>query len=495
VDLLTRFLGRLCARPPQAGPETDPEGWFGILQTLPNPDPILRHLGYADQVYDSILVDAHVTGEARSLRGALYRLDWRLVSGDPEDAQATRALELCREQMAKPPNPIAGWGEVIWQMVGAILAGYRVHELVWERRDGLLWPQVIDRLRRRFAFDPQGNLLLRSRGQSYQGALTDPRYFVVSRHEASTGNPYGRALLSALFWPWTFKTGGFKYFVRYCERHGLPWPVARYPAGTSDSDQRALEEAVAHMIEAGYLVIPEGDSIELLTPTGSGQQLPQQSLIELCDRQMSKALTGQAYVAEPGQTGARAASEVAETRQYTISDADRTIAVAGMNKIFRLATTANLGPEVAAPKLEFYTEVRGGKEWAEVYQIASQLSDKVSETAFLQEMGLEAAADDSDALRPAASAAPPAGGQAPAQFAAPAPDDPEPDLAALDATIEEDLIEPLRRAVSQYAADGRSLQDLLDHLADILPEMDDRGLTELTSLALSQAALEGMRDA
>ncbi len=46
VRTLTGWLGK-----PMATPETDPQRWFGTLFALPNPDPILRNMGQAEQVY------------------------------------------------------------------------------------------------------------------------------------------------------------------------------------------------------------------------------------------------------------------------------------------------------------------------------------------------------------------------------------------------------------------------------------------------------------
>jgi phage gp29-like protein len=121
--------------------------------------------------------------------------------------------------------------EVMWQMSSAILTGYRPHELVWGMDSGKYLPaQVIDRPSRRIVFNAAGDPLLINKGKM-MGAPFEP--FVISRHMADTNNPYGLALLSSCFWTWTFKTGGWRYFVKYCERHGLPWPFAQYPTGTA----------------------------------------------------------------------------------------------------------------------------------------------------------------------------------------------------------------------------------------------------------------------
>lgn len=290
---------------PVATAETDPERFFSSLASLPNPDPILRKMGRADAVYHSIMMDAHVMGEIRSIRGSFRSHEYRLVVGSENDAKAAAAMELCKDWMhSGPPNPVADWMEVMWQMCSCILTGYKPHELVWGYNiSGKLLPtEVADRPGRRILFDAAANPLLVSKAAPL-GAPVEPYQFTISRHMATTDNPYGMALLSSCFWPWTFKTGGWRYFVKYCERHGLPWPVGRYPQGTSEKDQDALADALASMVESGYVVVQEGTGLELLVPQGGSGSAPQQALISLANREMSKALTSQAMVGEQLEVG------------------------------------------------------------------------------------------------------------------------------------------------------------------------------------------------
>ena len=402
VKTLTGWLGK-----PLATPETDPNRWFGTLFSLPNPDPILRSMGQAEKVYFSIMADAHVIGDVRSIRGNFRSHDYRLLPGDEDDPKSVAAMKLCETWMrSRAPNAVADWLEVMWQMTGAIFSGYRVHEVVWDYIDGKYLPsEVVDRPSRRVRFDATAQPLLISR-DAMLGAPVEPWQFVISRHMADTTNPYGVALLSSCFWPWTFKTGGWRYFVKYCERHGLPWPVGRYPMGTSEPEQNKLADALGNMIEAGYVVLPEGNSVELMVPTGSGTQLPQQNLIDLCNREMSKALTGQAMVSELHGVGSRAASETAAKRQNSINDSDRDIAVAGMGQIFGWITRFNLGDGIAPPKIEFYQHENQGKDRAETYQLVANMGARPSRDAMLEELGIPEAETDADALQPVLPVAP-----------------------------------------------------------------------------------------
>jgi len=484
-----------------AGADTDPH-FFSRLQTLPNPDPVLRAMGLADTVYASIMADPHVAGEIRSIRGEMLGMDYRIVTWDEDNPKAQAARDLCEQWMQREqPNAAADWLETMWQMMAAVLTGYRVHEVVWDIWDGSIMPaEILDRPNRRFLFTPEGRLQLLTRKNPLGQVVDEPHRFLVSRNAASIQNPYGTALLSSCYWPWVFKTGGWKYFVKYCERHGLPWPVARYGVGASDKDQADLARAIEAMTESGYAIVPDGTGVELLVPTSSGSMLPQEALINLCNREMSKALTGQAMIAELTNVGARAASETALTRQSSINDADRGIAASSMSRLFRHITTFNFGEDVPSPELEFFKQKAAGKERAETYRLAADAGARPSKAAMLEELNIPQAKDDDDALLPTTRsttsefAAPRAAGVTLTQ----AERDEEARIAeatrTADAAIEAKILQPIADMLAQYEAEGRTLAEFQAGLAALLDGMDDTERRQFADQALTWSYLQGYVD-
>ena len=508
---------------PIATPETDP-AFFGSLQFLPNPDPILREIGQADDVYRSIMADAHVLGEVRSIRGSFRQLKWRINAG-ADEAKAKASQELCKHWMATtPPNNINNWQELMWQMMGAIFTGYRAHELVWNSVGANILPtQVLDRPGRRFKFDRNGQPLLVSR-ENYMGAPLDyPEQFVISRHSASVDNPYGIALLSSCFWPWTFKTGGWRYFVKFCERHGLPWPIARYPQGTVDKDIGELQDALSAMLENAYAVVPDGTGIELLQAKSSSGTLPQVELINMANREISKALTGQAMIAELHNVGARAATETASKRQEGIHESDRDIASSSMNQIFKWITFFNFGPDVAPPTLEFFKEEAATKERAETYEVAVRLGANPSRSALLEELNIPVAKDESDELKPIQQPTKPIASQpnagtpsglfsrhlggaetrtfagSGARFAR----DIELDDAALASRavlgvsewVSESVFTPALAMLTEYEAAGKTLAEFEADFGKLIGTQDDESLRQMTEGAILLSFLQGVASA
>ena len=503
--------------------------WFNKLMAMPNPDPILRRIGVADAVYASIMADAHVIGDIRSIRGSFHSYRTRVVAGDEDDPRSQAAADLCEYwmQYVKPNAVATDWLEVMWQMSACIFTGYKIHEVVWntvQAKGGsyVLPTRVLDRPNSRFKFDADGQLLLLSR-DSVEGLRFPDYQFVVSRHMATCTNPYGVALLSSCYWPWLFKTGGFKYFMQYCEKYAVPVPFGQYPQGAQEKDIEQFEQSLADFLNNFYVLAPDGSKIELLTPSGGGNQLPQEALIVRCNNEMSKALTGQAVVAELQQVGARAASENAASRQEMINNSDRDISSSGMSEIFRWITVFNFGENVAPPKLEFFTEKQAGKERADAYQAVANMGGRPSRKALLEEMNMPEAEDDADAILPAQS--PVNAAQTPqnqplntdqtafnAQFNETSAADSEGDqrtiaqaradlafenavVEAVDAQFSADVIEPFAVMLEEFEASGKTLAEFHESLGAFLAGVDDGAVRELTEQALTLSALRGAADA
>lgn len=505
------------------GTELAPVGndwaFFNKLSALPNPDPILRRMGTASSVYASIMADAHITGDIRSIRGSFRAHDYRVFVGDEADPRSIKARELCEFWLEhhKPNDVAKDWMEVMWQMCSSIFTGFKVHEVVWGNVNGQWLPIMVkDRANGRFKFDSNGAPLLLSRDHP-NGISVEPYQFVVSRHMATCDNPYGESLLSRCFWPWTFKTGGFKYFMQYCEKFGMPWPFATYPQGASDKEIASLEDAVASMLNNGYVVAPNGTTLDL-KDVGTGSNLPQQAMIDLCNREMSKALTSQAMVSETQAVGSRAAAETAAARQSMVNNADRDIAAGSMSEIFKWITVFNFGDDVAPPTLGFFTEETATLDRAHSYKIAADMGARPSLSGFLEEMGMQPAKDDADAMLPSTQPSQPdqlsaTGGTS--SFSQPnngvwsfnAPEDTlisaakaEIDLEnavidAVDSEFSASVIEPFAEMLAQFEADGKTIHEFQASLGVFLGGIDHSKIIEITQQALTLSALHGAQEA
>lgn len=345
-------------------------GAFGLL---PNPDPILRRLGRRQDVYEAISYDAHVVSELRPIRASLLEFE-HLISPASESSADMRAAELCELVFTRQPAPNTCWGDVWWAIEQAVFHGFSVHEIIWDRVDGMLLPvQILDREQHRFNFNIDNELLLLSPGQPYK-VLDNPHKWLLGRHMPSAANPYGYALFSAVFWPWTFKHRGMRFFSKLAERFGVPWTIGRYPPGTSKEDQDALADALAEMIETAVAAIPQGSEVELLSSGTTMAQAPSERLIKLCNTEISKGLSSQTLATETQGEGSRAASETHNDRGERVAACDRRIVISVMNDLCRAVTELNV-PGADAPTFEFYEEDEARQGWVEVLDKARHIVD------------------------------------------------------------------------------------------------------------------------
>lgn len=456
------------------------------LQFLPNPDPILRRLNRDQEAYEGISMDAHVLGELRSIRSALLGFEWRIEAGG-DSPQDVRALELCERVTSQRPAPGMHWSDVIWTMAQAVFRGYSVHEVVWQRHDGYLLPgAVLDRPHRRFTFGHENELRLRTRANPVEGIELGARKWLLTRHMPSQENPYGVAVFSSCFWPYTFKHSGFRFFVKFAEKYGLPWAIGRYPQGAPKEDQDALADALREMVEDAIAAIPDGSAVELLS-AGDGKDAVHERLINLCNREMSKALTSQTLATEIQGEGSRAASETHRDREVAVNESDRKIIADTFTELFAWITELNI-PNAIPPHFEFWEEGEARKEWVEVLDGARQFLDVPKQFAH-ERLQIPMAGKDEEVLPRTATTQPPAqfqrhrcaGCGEEHSFAAPAfPDQVELEKMLANVGDEElqeqaeALLEPVFDLIRKQGPD-----EALGHLAEAYPDMDDGKLQQM----------------
>lgn len=352
---------------------SDPN-FYGTLQLLPNPDTILRKMGKSQEVFDAIMADAHVIGELRPMRANIITHKWRILPGGdrPEDL---RAFELAQKVYRQRPAPGMGWPDVFWTMQETVLRGQRIHEVVWDVVGGQQTPvRLIDRPNHRFVYGVENELRLLSQENRVLGVPVDPYKFLVSRHMPSYDNPYGVALLSSCFWPYTFKHNGFRYFTKFCEKYGIPWAVGKYPAGTAQAQIDALADGLARMVEDAIAAIPDSGKVELIESGGSSKQLPQERLIQVCNAEMSKCLNSQTLATEINGQGSFAAAQMHREREQGNGAADRKIVEASNNQLLAWLTELNFSGAVQ-PRFEFYQESKACKDWVDVFSVTRDFLD------------------------------------------------------------------------------------------------------------------------
>lgn len=359
------------------GPEiatiyNDPQFSYIFNDELPNPDPILKKLGYDQLIYQNIMTDPHVLGEIRPIRAGLLGFEWQIQPAS-DATNDIRAFELCQQVIKKMPSKNTVWSDIIWQMETAIFYGYKFHEVVWERQNNYVVPnKVTDIKNSRFFFRQDGTPRIRTLKSPIDGeALADFR-FLLTRHMACSENPYGIPLLSSCYWPYIFKHSGLKFFVKFAERFSIPNAIGKYPPGTQTEDQELLLQQLTEMVESSVAVISKDDDITLLETDSTGEI--HTALINLCNREISKSLTSQTLATEIQGNGSRAAAETHHERELSVMVSDREMITNTFNTFLEWITRINFS-EAQPPTFRFYEEAEARLGWSEVLDNARQYMD------------------------------------------------------------------------------------------------------------------------
>lgn len=125
--------------------------------------------------------------------------------------------------------------------------------------------------------------------------------YVLTQRNAQYRNPYGEALLARAYWPWMFRTNGWRFWMTRLNRFADPLLVGNV------EDPSAW---VAKMKELGYEALVAVGPDEKVTPVvgSSGAEFPQ--LERAVSGRIQKLILGQTLTSDVGSSGSYAAAKV-----------------------------------------------------------------------------------------------------------------------------------------------------------------------------------------
>jgi phage gp29-like protein len=175
-----------------------------IMNSLPDPDPILRKMGKGITALKHLLADSHLESvwsvRCASVSGAAW-----LIEPGADGTKENQAVELLARQLENLDIP-----RIIEEMMEAVAYGFSPLEILWKAEDGhWLFDNIVGKPPEWFEFNRENQLAFRT------GVIdTEPvpaNRFLLARHRASYENPYGVKAFSKCFWPVTFKKNGFRW--------------------------------------------------------------------------------------------------------------------------------------------------------------------------------------------------------------------------------------------------------------------------------------------
>ncbi len=290
--------------------------------------------GKSYRIYDELLRDCHAYGVLQKRKLAVVAKPWQVdpASDSPLDIQAA---DMLRAQIANlgvpevdnPGDQVAiatNFDTVCINLLDAINKGFAVGEIMWDT-DGaeIICREIRPRDQRRFNFDTDYKLRLKTWAQLFPGEQVPQRKFIVHSYGSMDGSPYGLGMGSKIFWPVFFKRSGITFWLTLLDKFGTPTAVGHYPAGSSVIEQQKLLTALGAIAQDAGVVVPVGMEVQLLEATRGGQA-GYENFCRYLDEEMTFAVLGESPMAK-GSGGAQAAAALAreEVRQELVqADAD-----------------------------------------------------------------------------------------------------------------------------------------------------------------------------
>ena len=340
-----------------------------FLNFMPNPDVILSKNGLRLSVFDEMLTDAHISAKLEQLRHGVLGNEWNIVPAD-STKEAVKTAEFVRKSLKMIPN----FFQELEEMLSAVEYGFSVTEIIW-KKEGAHWfaEKLLNRNPARFVFDGEGNLFMVDSGRNIR--LDEQYKFIVHRHMPRNENPYGSPVLSKCYWPWMFKKAGFRFWLTVAEKFGVPTVLAMFESeGGEETKRRAqmLAESLSGIQNDAAVALANVDKVQVLESRGSSDDFAK--LVEVCNSEISKAVTGEILTSDTGSGGSYAlAKEHSKTFGIKAAKTAASLADSVSSTLVRWMAELNFGSRCKLPLFVF--EEKKYADWATVKEAAQSGMD------------------------------------------------------------------------------------------------------------------------
>ncbi len=278
--------------------------WTRFLSLLPNPDKVVEEEG--PEIFEIMLQDPHIFAVLQQRKSLLLSKDWDIFP-QGTDSRAKELAQKVKEWLLE-----INLYHLINNLLACLNYGYSVVEAVWQLRDGLWVPaKFLHHDFKRFGFSPEGSLLLLNTPSGIK-TLNQRYKFIVAKNEATPDNPYGKSVLTRCYWPWRFKTAGFKFWITVLEKFGVPSLAALFESTMVPDQAREIVDYISQELQkitSGSVGALAGIK-DIITISGEGEAEDFKLLIDLCNAEISKAILGETLTVEVGERGAYAHGRV-----------------------------------------------------------------------------------------------------------------------------------------------------------------------------------------
>lgn len=354
--------------------------YLGVLRTN---DPLLLEKGQDLELYRDLKRDGKVYSCLQKLIGAIVGRDWAVEPVNAADAADGEKLSVLLKMF--------NFDQLCRDLLDAIIMGFSVCEIVWCVKDGWIVPERTPKRRqRRFIYqqdekDAGPRLKLLTADAMVTGVDLPERKFIVHRVNPEDDNPYGTGIGLQVYWLVFFKRKGIVSWAKLCDRFGAPTPWGKFPRNALPPERETLSDALRAFSTEGYMMTPEGSTIELLESKLAGNITTQEQLVAVMDDAIAEVTIGQEPRANAGGAVASASKERAAVR-LDIAQAHSDLLSETLNRtlIAWLCEINGLAPCVVYRQIK---EEEDKKAEAETDKNVSEMGFELSEEAVRSKYG------------------------------------------------------------------------------------------------------------
>ncbi len=320
-----------------------------VLDVLPNPDPVLRKKGIAISTYETLFYDSRVKAVANSRKAVVKSQEWDVIPGD--EPVSEDILSFYRNVFAS-----YGMTDLIGQILDAWVLGYKPIEILWATPDSKIVPVgFVPKPSEWFVYDGENRLRMRTRDNPFQGMEVPPNRFIVARNEASFKNPYGVAVMSACFWPVTFRHNGLRFWTVFLEKYGTPFLLAHAEEGAQAERIQEIATLLEDMIHDAIAVIPKNYEMSILEAKEgkSGSDSFHKAYLDFMNLEIEMAVLSTNLTTEV-TGGSYAAAQSHMVVRDDIIESDANIVEAAFNELIAITHSFNFGGP--KPKFKLFSE-------------------------------------------------------------------------------------------------------------------------------------------
>jgi phage gp29-like protein len=331
--------------------------------------------------------DPHLAAVLQTRKLAVLGLEWAVTPAD-ETPEREKEAEFCREVLEA-----LSFKQACLHLLDAVGKGYAASEILWDY-DGAR--AVVQALRPIHAKNITwvGSLepLLVTEG-NWQGEKPPPWKWIFHRHLARSGHDTRNGVLRVCAWMYLFKNYALKDWATFNEIFGMPLRLGKYEPSATPADREALRAAITSLGTDAAGIISKNTEIEFVEASArlSGITNPYQVMVDLCNREMSKAVLGQTLTTDTsGATGTYSAGKVHEEVRRDILEADaEALAETIREQLLRPLMGFNFGWDRPVPGFSFnLAEDEDLKALSETYKNLVEMGYPISMAHVSERFGI-----------------------------------------------------------------------------------------------------------